>query len=271
MGHLLSQAPIPVCDSWSMAALPEVEVLGISKSYPPPPWRLGGRRSPLMALDNVSFAVRSGELVALIGPNGAGKSTLLRILAGLLLPSRGAARVAQLDVVRDRPKSRQVIGTVLSEDRGLSPRLTVKENLEFYATLYGLGRSDAFARIAELAERFEATPFLHREVRTLSTGERARAVLIRALLHRPRVVLLDEVTRSLDPGAASRLRRQILAEVAGRGAAVLFASHDLSEVQAVASGVLLLHQGQAARFGSFAQVRPEAERIFASPSGEAIQ
>jgi ABC-type multidrug transport system ATPase subunit len=271
MGHLLSQAPIPVCDTWSMAALPEVEVLGISKSYPPPPWRLGGRRAPRMALDDVSFVVRSGELVALIGPNGAGKSTLLRILAGLLLPSRGAARVAQLDVVRDRPKSRQVIGAVLSEDRGLSPRLTVKENLEFYATLYGLGRSDALVRIAELAERFEATPFLHREVRTLSTGERARAVLIRSLLHRPRVVLLDEVTRSLDPGAASRLRRQILAEVAGRGAAVLFASHDLSEVQAVASGVLLLHQGKAARFGSFAQVRPEAVRIFASPSGEAIR
>lgn len=224
-----------------------------------------------MALDNVSFAVRSGELVALIGPNGAGKSTLLRILAGLLLPSRGAARVAQLDVVRDRPKSRQVIGAALSEDRGLSPRLTVKENLEFYAALYGLSRSQAFERIAELVERFEAIPFLHREVRTLSTGERARAVLIRVLLHRPRVVLLDEITRSLDPGAASRLRRQILAEVAGRGAAVLFASHDLAEVQAIASGVLLLHQGQAARFGSFAQVRPEAERIFASPSGEAIR
>jgi ABC-2 type transport system ATP-binding protein len=142
--------------------------------------------------------------------------------------------------------------------------LTVKQNLDFYAALYGLTRPQTLQRITELAERFEATALLRREVRTLSTGERARAVLIRVLLHRPRVVLLDEITRSLDPGAASRLRRQILAEVAGRGAAVLFASHDLAEVQAIASGVLLLDQGQAARFGSFAQVRPDAERIFGS-------
>ncbi len=251
MGHLLSQAPIPLCDRYSMAALPEVEVLGISKSYPPPLWRLGSQRAPRVALDDVSFTVRSGELVALIGPNGAGKSTLLRILAGLLLPSRGSARVAQLDVVRDRPKSRRVIGAALSEDRGLSPRLTVKQNLEFYAALYGLTRPQALQGIAELAERFEATALLRREVRT--------------------VVLLDEITRSLDPGAAARLRRQILAEVAGRGAAVLFASHDLAEVQAIASGVLLLDQGHVARFGSFAQVRPDAERIFASPTSETVR
>jgi len=89
-------------------------------------------------------------------------------------------------------------------------------------------------------------------------------VLIRVLLHRPRVVLLDEITRSLDPGAASRLRRQILAEVAGRGAAVLLATHDLAEVEAIASRVLLLFRGEAARFGSFAEVRADAERIFSA-------
>jgi len=159
----------------------------------------------------VSFSVEPGELTALIGPNGAGKSILLRILAGLLLPSEGIARVAQLDVVRDRPRSRKVIGAALSEDRGLSPRLTVQQNLEFYSALYGLSSKQSTQRIRDLAERFEASALLAREVRTLSTGERARAVLIRVLLHRPRVVLLDEITRSLEPGAASRLRRQILA------------------------------------------------------------
>src|SRR5258707_7904193 len=127
MGHLLSQAPIPLCDRYSMAALPEVEVLGISKSYPPPLWRPGSQRAPRVALDDVSFTVRSGELVALIGPNGAGKSTLLRILAGLLLPSRGSARVAQLDVVRDRPKSRRGVCPVLSGDRGFSSPLSLQK------------------------------------------------------------------------------------------------------------------------------------------------
>src|SRR5260370_26505085 len=252
MGHLVSEALITVCDRYSMAALPEVEVLGISKSYPPPLWRPGSEGGPRVALDDVSFSVRSGELVALIGPNGAGKSTLLRILAGLLLPSRGSARVAQLDVVRDLPKSRQVIGAALSEDRGLSPRLTVKQNLDFYAALYGVTRPQTLQRITELAERFEATALLRREVRTLSTGERARAVLIRVLLHRPRVVLLDEITRSLDPGAAARLRRQILAEVAGRGAAVLFTSHDLADGHAIDSVVFLLDQGHVVALWSFA-------------------
>jgi len=247
-----------------MAASAEVEVLGISKCYSPFSWRLGAKHPPRTALRGVSFSVEPGELTALIGPNGAGKSTRLRILAGLLLPSEGIARVAQLDVVRDRPRSRQVIGAALSEDRGLSPRLTVQQNLEFYSALYGLSSKQSTQRIRDLAERFEASALLAREVRTLSTGERARAVLIRVLLHRPRVVLLDEITRSLDPGAASRLRRQILAEVAGRGAAVLLATHDLAEVEAIASRVLLLFRGEAARFGSFAEVRADAERIFSA-------
>jgi len=249
-----------------MAPSAEVEVLGISKSYSPISWWPGAKRAARVALRGVSFSVEPGELTALIGPNGAGKSTLLRILAGLLLPSEGVARVAQLDVVRDRPRSRRVIGAALSEDRGLSPRLTVQQNLEFYSALYGLSSQDARQRLRDLAERFEADALLSREVRTLSTGERARAVLIRVLLHRPRVVLLDEITRSLDPGAALRLRRQILAEVAGRGAAVLFASHDLAEVEAIASNVLLLSRGEAARLGSFAEVRADAERVFSAPS-----
>src|SRR5262249_28534492 len=106
-----------------MAASAEVEVLGLSKCYSSP-CGIGATRPPRGALRGETFGVGAGELTALIGPNGAGKSTLLRILAGLLLPSEGTARVAQLDVVRDRPRSRQAIGTALSEDRGLSPRLT---------------------------------------------------------------------------------------------------------------------------------------------------
>jgi ABC-type multidrug transport system ATPase subunit len=101
-------------------------------------------------------------------------------------------------------------------------------------------------------------------VRTLSTGEKARVVLTRALLHRPRVLLLDEVTRSLDPGAARRLRTRLLSDVAARGAAVLFASHDLAEVEAVAHRVLLLDGGRIAAAGPFSEVRPTAEAVFAT-------
>ncbi|MBX5484759.1 MAG: ABC transporter ATP-binding protein [Myxococcaceae bacterium] len=248
-------------------AEPLVEVQGLAKTYPPPlrPLaRLRGRSEPPReALRDVSFEIAGGEVVGLIGPNGAGKSTLLRILAGLLLPSSGTARVAHLDVVADRPRSRRAIGAALSEDRGLSPRITARENLRFFAALFGLNGREAASRIAELAERFEASSLLDRPVRNLSSGEKARLVLIRALLHRPQVVLLDELTRSLDPGAAIRLRRQIAREVADRGAAVLFASHDLMEVESLSRRVVLLDRGRCVAFGPFAEVRQRADEVFA--------
>jgi ABC-type multidrug transport system ATPase subunit len=254
-----------------MGAMPpalEVEVVALEKTYPRPwgSWaRFRGRQqAPRVALRGVSFEVRAGEVVALIGPNGAGKSTLLRILSGLLLPSAGTARVASRDVVRERPECRREVGAALADDRGLSPRLTARQNLRFYAALYGVPAREVDARVHELAGALEAQRLLDREVRTFSSGEKARVVLMRALLHRPRVLLLDEVTRSLDPGAARRLRTRLLSDASARGAAVLFASHDLAEVEAVAHRVLLLDAGRLAATGSFAEVRPAAESVFAA-------
>ncbi|HYO58028.1 ABC transporter ATP-binding protein [Archangium sp.] len=252
----------------------EVEAVALEKTYPRPWWswaRLRSRKeAPRIALRGVSLEVRAGEVVALIGPNGAGKSTLLRILSGLLLPSAGTARVASRDVVRERPGCRREVGAALADDRGLSPRLTARQNLRFYAALYGVPPREVDPRIAELAGTLEARRLLDREVRTLSTGEKARVVLMRALLHRPRVLLLDEVTRSLDPGAARRLRTRLLSDVAARGAAVLFASHDLAEVEAVAHRVLLLDGGRIAAAGTFAEVRPAAEAVFAAVPREEV-
>ncbi len=246
-----------------------IDVALLCKSYPPPlrlgAWLRGKREGPRTALDLASFQVGPGELVAVIGPNGAGKSTLLRILAGLLSPSGGTARVAGLDVVTGRPRSRQAVGAALGDDRGLAARLTVRQNLRFYAALFGMAAADADARIAELGGRLEATALLDRLVRTLSTGERARAVLARTLLHRPKVLLLDELTRALDPGAARRLRAQIRAEATGQGASVLFASHDLAEVESLASRVVLLARGKVVAFGTYAEVKPRADEVFSQP------
>jgi ABC-2 type transport system ATP-binding protein len=156
------------------------------------------------------------------------------------------------------------VGAALADDRGLSPRLTARQNLRFYAALYGVPSREVDERIHELAGTLEARRLLDREVRTCSTGEKARVVLMRALLHRPRVLLLDEVTRSLDPGAARRVRTRLLSDVAARGTAVLFASHDLAEVESVAHRVLLLDAGRITAAGSFAEVRPAAESVFAA-------
>jgi ABC-2 type transport system ATP-binding protein len=246
---------------------PVVQVSALAKRYPAPlslRTLLTARRPPATrdALRGVSFDIRAGEVVALVGPNGAGKSTLLRILCGLLLPSSGRASVAGLDVVADRPSCRARVGVALGDDRGLSPRLTGGQSLRFHAALYGLSGREAEARIGELAGWLEAAALLERPVRTLSSGERARLLLLRALLHGPQVLLLDETTRSLDPGAARRLRTRLLGEVARRGTAVLFASHDLAEVEHIASRVLLLERGSARAFGSWGEVRPEAEAVF---------
>jgi ABC-2 type transport system ATP-binding protein len=252
--------------------MPEVEVTALEKTYPPPfwPWaRLRGRKVEARpALRGLSFDIHAGEVVALIGPNGSGKSTLLRILSGLLLPDAGTARVASRDVVRERPQCRRDVGAALSDDRGLSPRLTPRQNLRFYAALYDVPGAEVDARIEELAGALEARRILDREVRTLSSGQKARVVLMRALLHRPRVLLLDEVTRSLDPGAARRVRTRLVADAAARGTAVLFASHDLAEVEAVAHRVLLLDAGRLLASGPFAQVRAAADAVFAAVPGE---
>ena len=250
-----------------------ISVSNLTKTYPAPlrplAWVRGQREAPRQALVDVSFELPAGERLALIGPNGAGKSTLLRILAGLLSPSLGSARVAGLDVVQDRPRSRQAVGAAFGEDRGLSPRLTVRQNLRFFAALFGLPPGQVDPRIDALGARLEATALLGREVRTLSTGERARAVLARTLLHSPRVLLLDELTRALDPGAALRLREQIRVEAEGQGVSVLFASHDLAEVESLASRVVLLSRGRVEACGTFAEVKVRAEQVFSVPEAGA--
>ena len=245
----------------------DIEVVKLSKTYPPrltPRSLLTGRRGPARAaLQEVSFQVGAGEVLGIIGPNGAGKSTLLRILAGVLLPTSGSARVAGADVVSRRAEARRHVGAALSDDRGLSARLTPRQNLEFYGALYGLEPAAVSARIRDLSNRLDATRLLDREVRTLSSGEKARVVLMRALLHSPHAVLLDELTRSLDPGAAERVRRHIREDVRDHQSALVLASHDLQEVEALCTRVLLLAQGRVVALGPFSEVKAAADRVFA--------
>jgi len=247
-----------------------VEVEALHKTYPARlSWaRLRGREPPRVALSGVSFRVPAGSVLALIGPNGSGKSTLLRILSGILLPSRGAARVAGLDVVRDRPRSRAGVGFASGDDRGLSARLTVRENARFFGALYGMNPRVCAARIDELAGRLECAGQLDRPVRTLSSGERARAALLRALLHGPSVLLVDELTRSLDPGASGRIRKWLTEEARRQGLALVIATHDLREAESTADQVLLLERGGVAGLGPWSSVQARAQRVF-DAGGEA--
>jgi ABC-type multidrug transport system ATPase subunit len=203
------------------------------------------------ALRGISLHVAAGEAVALLGTNGAGKSTLLRIVATLLLPTRGIAKVAGFDAARQPSEVRRHLGYHAGSDLGFYARLTGAENLRFFGRLNHLSDSLLRSRIPALAERFELRDELNRQVRTLSSGTIQRLSLMRALLHQPEVLLLDEPTRSLDALSAADFRRFLKTEVLQRqGTALLFASHTLPEIELLADRVAILKEGELVAIGS---------------------
>jgi ABC-type multidrug transport system ATPase subunit len=197
------------------------------------------------ALLGISFEVGVGEVVGIIGANGSGKSTLLRILATLLVPTRGRASVAGYDVERQASQVRAQLGFHSATDGGFYSRLTARENLNFFAAMNNQFDGRAVRRLEELTELMGMGEFLGSQVRTLSTGQVHRLGLARAMLHRPTVLLLDEPTRSLDPMAAAEFRRFLKSQLVDRhGTTVLFSSHTLSEVEQLADRVILLDKGR---------------------------
>jgi ABC-type multidrug transport system ATPase subunit len=208
------------------------------------------------ALCGVSFQVKSGEAVALLGTNGAGKTTLLRILATLLLPTRGTVHIAGFDALRESSGVRSRLGYHAGSDLGFYPRLTGYENLRFFGRLNHLSDSYLKTRITAAAEQFEVTTALDRQVRTLSSGTIQRLSLLRALLHQPQVLLLDEPTRSLDVLAAADFRRFLKSQVLARqGASLLFASHTLAEIEFLADRIALLDRGRLVAFDTPAALK----------------
>jgi ABC-2 type transport system ATP-binding protein len=222
----------------------------LEKSFPPARsgWRamLQPFEKPTShALAGVSFEVREGESLGLLGANGAGKSTLLRILATLLLPTRGAARVAGFNTVQESREVRRRLGYHAGTDSGFYARLTGRENLRFFARLNQLPGAATKQRIAQLAAQFRIEESLDRQVRTLSSGTVQRLSLVRAVLHRPPVLLLDEPTRSLDAIGAMEFHRFLKSEILRRGeTSLLFASHTLAEVELLADRVAIIDSGR---------------------------
>jgi len=222
----------------------------LNKSFPPA--RSGWRamlqpfeKPTCRALTEVSFEVREGESLGLLGANGAGKSTLLRILATLLLPTGGAARVAGFNTVGESREVRRRLGYHAGTDNGFYARLTARQNLHFFGKLNQLSSSTARERIKTLAGQFRVEESLDRQVRTLSTGTVQRLSLVRALLHQPPVILLDEPTRSLDAIAAMEFRRFLKSAILQRGeTSLLFASHTLAEIELLADRVAIMDSGR---------------------------
>jgi ABC-2 type transport system ATP-binding protein len=216
-------------DSVAGASIP-VAVRDLTKIY-----------GAVTAVDHISFELAQGTTVALLGGNGAGKTTTIAMLLGLVMPTSGEVRVFGADVSRNR-------GAVAHRLNFQSPyvdlpsRLTVRQNLRVYAGLYGI--ANISERIAYMAEDLQIEPLLDRETGKLSAGQKTRVGLAKALLNAPELLLLDEPTASLDPDTADWIRRRLRDYAWSRGATLLLASHNMTEVERLADRVILLDAGR---------------------------
>lgn len=218
-----------------------LEVNGLVKRY-------GAR----VALDGLSLSVPAGQWVALLGPNGAGKSTLFQVLTGLFAADAGEVSVNGLSLRTQATQALRHIGVVFQQ-MSLDLDLSVRRNLQFHADLHGLPRTLAAERIAQGCSALGLAGDLARPVRELSGGNRRKVELVRALLHRPRLLLMDEPTVGLDPKSRRDLLAAIRADVAARGSTVLWATHLVEEAEA-ADRVIVLHRGRLRADGTPAEV-----------------
>jgi ABC-2 type transport system ATP-binding protein len=205
------------------------------------------------AVDGVSLSVGAGQILALLGQNGAGKTTTVRMLTALLQPSRGWARVAGHDVVRNGHDVRASVG-VLTEQHGLYMRMTAVEYLDFFGQVYGLSPSARARRGNDMLEYFGLAEAARRRIGEYSKGMRQKLALARAMMHDPGVLLLDEPTSAMDPESA-RLVRDEIARLRSSKRTIVICSHNLTEVEALADKIAIIYRGRILLQGTLDELK----------------
>jgi len=199
----------------------------------------------VLALDNVSFDIKSGEVVGLVGSNGAGKTTLLRLMSGVYRPSSGSITLGDdtpVHLMRDH------LG-VVPESTGLYSRLTAWENIRYHSRLYGIDDSVSWKRTLKFAQSLDMEENLSRYTKGFSRGMRQKTALLRALAHGPKVLLLDEPTAGLDITSA-RTVRSLVEQIKQEGGTVVYSTHQLFEAQQVCDRIIIIHNGNVMADGS---------------------
>jgi sodium transport system ATP-binding protein len=205
------------------------------------------------AVSDVTLRAADGQITGLLGPNGAGKSTTLRILYTVLKPDSGDALIDGVSAVRDPLEARRHMG-VLAHGAGIYPNLTARENILYFGALHGLPRAQREARATELIGLLEMDEFANRIAKGFSQGQKIKTALARAIIHKPRNVLLDEPTNGLDVMAVRTLRR-LLVRLRDEGHCVLFSSHVMQEVGALCDEVVVIAHGTVVASGTLEDVR----------------
>ncbi len=210
--------------------------------------RFKDKKTSITALKHVRFTVEKGQVVGLLGENGAGKTTLLRTIATLLTPTEGNVKVADYDTQKNPEEVKKRIGVLFGGETGLYDRLTARENLEYFAALYGLSKHETKVRIDELARMFGMRDYLNRKVGGFSKGMRQKVAIARTLIHNPDIILFDEPTTGLDI-TSSNVFRQLVHQLKRDGKTIIFSSHIMEEVSMLCDSVAMMHKGELVYHG----------------------
>ena len=221
------------------------------------PWQ---ERRLTTALEELNLDIAEGELFGLLGPNGAGKTTLIKILCSLILPTAGTAWVFGHDVQKEEQVIRELVGLIGADERSFYWRLTGRQNLEFYASLYHVPRRQRGQRIDEVLHKVGLASEADVRFQNYSTGMRQKLAIARGLLSQPRVLFVDEPTRSLDPLSAQAVRNLLRKEVDEVGRTVVFATHNMEEAEATCDRVAILNHGRLIASGSVPELRSIFQR-----------
>ena len=251
--------------SLSERAIVMVTASGLSKVF------ADRKRGTVVALEEVSFESRPGEVYGILGVNGAGKTTLLRVLGTILTPSAGDATVAGFSIRTQPQEVRQHIG-YLTGSTALYGRLTAREVLTYFGLLYGLSGNALRQRMDELVETLQMTEFIDGRCDRLSTGQKQRVSIARSIIHNPPVMFMDEPTAGLDV-VTSRTIMQFIMASRQRGHTILFSTHIMSEAERLCDRIAVIHKGRIVATGTLEELRARTgeralELIFLSLIGE---
>ncbi|HEY9409999.1 MAG TPA: ATP-binding cassette domain-containing protein [Jiangellaceae bacterium] len=244
---------------------PIIDVRDLRRSFTvrSPNGRIRRTRSVVHAVDGLTFAVADGAAVGYIGANGAGKSTTIKMLTGILVPSSGSVRTCGLEPIRNRRRLARDIGVVFGQRSQLWWDLPLHESFRTLAAIHGLDEATATRRREELVDRLDLGSFLQTPVRQLSLGQRIRGEIGAALLHRPRLLVLDEPTIGLDVLSKERLRVFLTEQRALHGTSLLLTTHDMDDVQRLTERIIVVDHGRMAYDGTLPGLveRVGAERV----------
>jgi sodium transport system ATP-binding protein len=206
-------------------------------------------------LRGISLEAKAGEIFGLLGPNGAGKTTTLRIICTLLSPDAGSVEVLGFSTRTAPDEVRKLIG-VVTADIGVYPRLSARENIEYFARLCGLSGADLGRKVDGVVERLDMGSFAKQRAESLSSGQKQKVAIARAIVHDPQVLMFDEPTSNLDV-LASKEVREFMVEAKGRGKCVIFSTHVMHDAERLCDRITIIHQGRVVASGRTAEVRGE--------------